>query len=206
MHDTKENILQIALRLFARDGYDAVSVSAIAAELGMTKGALYKHYKNKQDIFDSIFERICQSDSERAKKHEVPEEVFGKNPQVYRDISLKNIQRFMEEQFRYWTEDEFACNFRKILILEQYKNPEMAELYQAVFVTGPVRYTEDLFREMMEQGVLCKGDPKQLALALYSPFYLLLSVSDVPAYKQGTSALLTEHIELCIKKFTEYSP
>ena len=46
MPDTKESILMTALHLFARDGYQAVSVSAIAGELGMTKGALYKHYRN----------------------------------------------------------------------------------------------------------------------------------------------------------------
>ena len=54
MSDTKENILKIALHLFAVNGYEAVSVSMIAEALGMTKGALYKHYKNKQDIFDCI--------------------------------------------------------------------------------------------------------------------------------------------------------
>ena len=61
MTDTKERILQTALRLFAEDGYEAVSVSTIAGELGMTKGALYKHYKNKQDIFDSIVARAWSS-------------------------------------------------------------------------------------------------------------------------------------------------
>ena len=40
MTDTKENILMTALHLFARDGYEAVSVRTIAEELGMTKGAL----------------------------------------------------------------------------------------------------------------------------------------------------------------------
>ena len=59
MANTKENILVTALRLFAQDGYEAVSVSKIAGELGMTKGALYRHYKNKRDIFDKIFEHIC---------------------------------------------------------------------------------------------------------------------------------------------------
>lgn len=59
MTNTKEKILITALRLFAKDGYEAVSVSQIASELGITKGALYKHYKNKRDIFDSIFEHIC---------------------------------------------------------------------------------------------------------------------------------------------------
>ena len=47
MGDTKEAILTTALQLFAGNGYEAVSVSEIAGALGMTKGALYKHYKNK---------------------------------------------------------------------------------------------------------------------------------------------------------------
>jgi len=38
----------VALHLFARDGYEAVSVSQIAGELDMTKGALYRHYKSKR--------------------------------------------------------------------------------------------------------------------------------------------------------------
>ena len=42
------------------------------------------------------------------------------------------------EQFRFWTEDEFASGFRKMLTLEQYRNEEMAELYSQCIVTGPV--------------------------------------------------------------------
>lgn len=57
--NTKEKILVAALRLFAVNGYEAVSVSQIAGELGITKGALYKHYKNKRDIFNCIFEYVC---------------------------------------------------------------------------------------------------------------------------------------------------
>ena len=68
MSDTKEKIMMTALRLFAKDGYEAVSVSRIAGELGMTKGALYKHYKNKRDIFDSILNHVCRLDMERSKK------------------------------------------------------------------------------------------------------------------------------------------
>ena len=72
MTETKESILMTALRLFARDGYEAVSVSAIAGALSMTKGALYRHYKNKRDIFDSIVERMYQIDTERSQTYEVP--------------------------------------------------------------------------------------------------------------------------------------
>lgn len=68
MTNTKEKILVAALRLFAVNGYEAVSVSQIAGELGITKGALYKHYKNKRDIFNCIFEYVCRLDVERSRK------------------------------------------------------------------------------------------------------------------------------------------
>ena len=61
MGNRKEEILIVALHLFARDGYEAVSVSQIAGELDMTKGALYRHYKSKRDIFDCIVQRMEQS-------------------------------------------------------------------------------------------------------------------------------------------------
>ena len=200
MADTKENILHTALRLFARDGYEAASVSDIAGELGITKGALYKHYKNKQDIFNSIVERMYQIDAERAKKFEVPEETFDRSPEAYRNTDMDKITAFIEAQFHFLTEDEFACNFRKMLILEQYRNPEIAELYQKCLVSGPVSYIEDLFREMMERGIWDKSDPKQLALEFYAPFYLLLSISDALPENKEPAKLLTVHIERFIEK------
>ena len=202
MSNTKENIFQTALRLFARDGYEAVSVSTIAGELGMTKGALYKHYKNKRDIFDSIVERIYKMDYERAQEFEVPEEVFEKAPLPYHKTSIDNIEAFTKAQFRFWTEDEFGCNFRKMITLEQYRDPDMADLYQKCFAGGPIDYMEDLFREMIEQNVLVKSNPKQLALEFYAPFYLLLNIYDVSPDKENAMNLLTAHIEYFIQKNT----
>ncbi|MDD4159616.1 MAG: TetR family transcriptional regulator [Synergistaceae bacterium] len=199
MADTKENILHTALRLFARDGYEAASVSCIAGELGITKGALYRHYKNKRDIFDSIVERMCRIDVERAKKYEVPEETFDRSPAAYRSTDIDKVRAFIEAQFHFLTEDEFACNFRKMLILEQYRNPEIAELYQKCLVSGPVSYMEDIFREMVGQGLCGKNDPKQLALEFYAPFYLLLSISDTAAGKKEAARLLNAHIERFIE-------
>lgn len=202
MSNTKENILLTALRLFAQDGYKAVSVSTIANELGMTKGALYKHYKNKQDIFDCIVERIYKVDVEHAKKCEVPEETFDKSPLPYSHTSIENIKVFIKEKFCFWIEDEFACNFRKILVLEQYRNTEIADLYHKCLTSGPVSYMEDIFREMMEQGILEKNNPKQLAIDFYSPFYLLISISDSVDDKEEVKNLLNEHVEQFIIRNT----
>lgn len=71
--ETKERILETALELFAQSGYLGTSMSDIAGELGITKGALYKHYAGKQEILDSIVKRMNQMDYDRAEEYEMPE-------------------------------------------------------------------------------------------------------------------------------------
>ena len=45
----------------------------IASKLGVTKAALYKHYKSKQEILDSIIEKMNELDIARVKQYEMPE-------------------------------------------------------------------------------------------------------------------------------------
>lgn len=52
--DTRSRILSVALRLFASQGYANTSLREIADELGVTKAALYFHFKTKEDIVNGI--------------------------------------------------------------------------------------------------------------------------------------------------------
>lgn len=195
MSETKEHILMTALHLFARDGYEAVSVSAIAGELGMTKGALYKHYKNKRDIFDSIVQRMFEIDAQRAREYEVPEEKHEIDPKSYENIPLHNIKTFTISQFIFWREDDFASDFYRMLTLEQYRNAEMAELYRNCITAGPVAYMADIFREMIRKGMLSEADPEQLAVEFYAPLFLLLNMDDRSQDRARSIELLSNHIE-----------
>ena len=199
MADTKEKILMTALHLFARDGYEAVYVRNIAEALGMTKGALYRHYKNKRDIFDSIVERMIRIDGERAHAHQMPAEKYDTMPDAYENATVENIQKYTIEQFKFWTEDEFASHFRKMLTLEQYRSTEMAELYSQCIVAGPVAYMEDLFRELVKKGVLKKEDPRQLAIEFYAPFFLLVNMFDKTGEKEDLAEILSNHTKQFIQ-------
>ena len=198
MADTKEKILMTALHLFARDGYEAVSVRTIAEELGMTKGALYRHYKNKRDIFDSIVERMMRIDEERAHAHQMPAEKYDTMPDAYENATVENIQKYTIEQFKFWTEDDFASHFRKMLTLEQYRSTEMAELYSQCIVAGPVAYMEDLFRELIKKGVFKREDPKLLAIEFYAPLFLLINMFD----KTGKTGENGDYVEI-LRNHTE---
>jgi AcrR family transcriptional regulator len=54
--DTRERIQSIALELFAEQGYEKTSLREIAERLGVTKAALYYHFRSKEDIVRSFTE------------------------------------------------------------------------------------------------------------------------------------------------------
>ena len=172
MGNRKEEILIVALHLFARDGYEAVSVSQIAGELDMTKGALYRHYKSKRDIFDCIVQRMEQQDGEQARRNEVPEESIEKVPEEYQNVSVEDFVGYSKSMFEYWTEDDFASSFRKMLTLEQFRNEEMQNLYQQYLVSGPAEYVKDLFKNMEIK------NPEENAVKFYANMFFYYSVYD----------------------------
>lgn len=172
MGNRKEEILIVALHLFARDGYEAVSVSQIAGELDMTKGALYRHYKSKRDIFDCIVRRMEQQDGEQARENEVPQESIEKTPEEYHNVSLDDFVEYSKSMFEYWTEDDFASSFRKMLTIEQFRSEEMQNLYQQYLVSGPAEYVKNLFKNMEIK------NPEEKAVKFYANMFFYYSVYD----------------------------
>ena len=172
MGNTKEEILLVSLHLFAQDGYEAVSVSQIAGELGITKGALYRHYPSKRDIFDHILACMEQRDGEQAESHDMPQERKEDTPETYQELSFVDFMAYSQSMFAYWTEDDFASSFRKMLTLEQFRNAEMQELYQQYLVSGPVAYVKDLFESMKFDSALEK------AVQFYATMFFFYSMYD----------------------------
>ena len=187
MGDTREKILFAALRLFAAQGYEAVSVSQIAGVLGMTKGALYRHYASKRDIFDSIVARMEEYDAVRAEEFDMPEAVLEEMPEKYRNASISRMIDYSRAQFRYWTVDEFPACFRRMLTLEQYHNEEMGRLYQQYLVAGPLGYVTDLLASSGVEGA------QELALEMYAPMFFLYSLYDGAEDKEAVLAMADAH-------------
>ena len=127
MRKTRELILQTALKLFSQKGFEAVSVRDIAAELELTAPALYVHFKSKQDILEAILRRMEERDTELSGRDGVPQQTFADNPDAYDHVSWDNLVAFTQDMFRYWTEDEFAVQFRHLLTIEQYRDKRFAD-------------------------------------------------------------------------------
>lgn len=199
--NTKERILEEALKLFSQNGYMGTSMNDIAAKLGVTKAALYKHYAGKQEILDSIIEKMNQMDMERAKKYEMPEGNMEEVIAGYKETAFDKIRQFTKVQFLHWTKEEIPCCFRKMLTLEQYRDSQMAKLYQNYLAEGPVTYIEAIFAGLTNNS----KDATQLALDFYGPIFLLYSIYDGTEEKQNVTRMVEQHVERFSKMLEETS-
>ena len=177
MGNRKEEILIVALHLFARDGYEAVSVSQIAGELDMTKGALYRHYKSKRDIFDCIVQRMEQQDSEQARQNEVPEESIEKMPEEYQKVenlvreSFWNVYRpgcldhYVLHQLR--NDLAFVPELDFVMLLNE-KGKEDKLIGQNMFMRTSIKADDGRNIPIMTMGPICiKNEYKRKGYGRY---------------------------------------
>lgn len=194
--DTKKKITETALKLFSQNGYVGTSMSDIANDLGITKPALYKHYEGKHEILESIVKRMSDVDIEYAKKYEMPEDEPGGFSDEYKNTTAEKIREYSIAMFRYWTEEAFPSQFRKMLTTERYRDKEMARLYQNYLSTGPAEYMAAIFRKFADSDEAAMG----LALDFYGPMYLLYDFFDAFEDKKSVYKLLCGHIDAFILK------
>ena len=89
-----------------------------------------------------------QQDGEQATEYDMPKDEKEKMPEKYEAVSFDDFVEYSRSMFEYWTEDDFASSFRKMLTIEQFRSEEMQKLYQQYLVSGPAEYVKDLFKNM----------------------------------------------------------
>lgn len=195
--ETKEQIMEASLELFSQNGFLGTSMSDIASQLKITKGALYKHYESKQKILERIIERMAELDLERANEYEMPDAKLDNSAESYTHISAEKIREYSIAQFRHWTEEKFSAQFRKMLTLEQFRSKKMSGLYQNYLAAGPLEYMTEIFKKMTES----KPKAKQVALEFYGPIFILYSIYDGVSEDKKKSVFV--QLENHIKNFIE---
>ncbi|MER7499176.1 helix-turn-helix domain-containing protein [Nonomuraea pusilla] len=101
--DTRTRIQEIALKLFNEQGYEATSLREIAEELGVTKAALYYHFKTKDDIVGSLVDlRVAEIEDllewarSQPKTPEMRRELVERYATALAHTRYVEIARFLE--------------------------------------------------------------------------------------------------------------
>ena len=162
--DTKQRILEKSLELFASKGYDAVSVGEIAKAVGVKAPSLYNHFASKQAIFDAIVESTAAHYEKDTGEISIHVQDVKQDFALFAHISEDALVEKVRQIFFYSLHDHTVSQFRQMMTLEQFRSPELAELYSRRYVDRMIDYHADIFRTLISLGILRAEDPDTLAL------------------------------------------
>lgn len=166
---TKERILYAALNLFSEKGYDGVGVDLIAENAGLKGPSLYRHYKGKEDILNSLIDLVSFHYEEGFGLKNKPEELPESMDELIENAMAK---------IKFTMHDDIVRKTRRILAMEQFRSERIAELTSRYHLENLQEMYTGIFKGLMEKGILKKDDPELVALEFVSPVSLLIHMYD----------------------------
>ncbi len=193
--NTKKKIIEEALILFSEKGYSDVYVNDIAKAVGIKAPSLYKHFKNKQEIFHAILEELREDYTKQAANIGIHGNNANVDAGIYADVTEEAFIEMGKKLFLYFLHDDRMRLFRKLLTIEQFRDSELADLYSKQYYNDPLSYQGELFKIFISTGKFKRADPLVLALQFYAPIYTLLTVCDrQPEREQEALYMIEAHI------------
>ena len=172
--NTRDEILEAALDLFSVNGYEATSISQLADAVGIRKASLYSHFANKQEILDTVIQTVLSGYG----KHSI----FTHSNWDEKDrtaMTAEEAAELVQGQMRYILHDPHISKGRKMLLIEQFRNPEMAALQT----------------KQNYEGILRDADPEIMTAQFASPITVWINLCDrEPAREEEVMELVRKHV------------
>ncbi len=151
--DTKEELVHATIRLASRGGMEAASVRSITREAGVTEGALYRHYRSKEQLWVEVYTRIV--------------EAMAEDKAVLLDAEMsarEKLGEWVRLTYTYYDGNRDAFNY--VLLAPKSLADSLGEVY-----TRQGRLFTELFMRLSARGEVREMDPK-LALAVFGGIVL----------------------------------
>lgn len=156
----REDILEVAARLFADQGYNAVSMVDIAKTVGLSKAALYHYFDRKEDILGTVVVSTVQKLSEHV------DQVVGQH-----DTPQARLAAFMEAQAQFF--EDHQASFQVLLTrMANLHDPHMRD----VAIEWRANYENtirNIVRDGLTAGVFSTDSPDAVVRAIISSVYWL---------------------------------
>ena len=189
--NTKQEILEAALELFSVQGFEATSISQIANAVGIRKASLYSHFENKQAILDALVQEVLEQYGEHSLFARADWEKDASDLPLTSDAAVQMIQG----QIRYLLHDPAISRARKMLVIEQFRNPELAKLQTKQNYSDVLRYFTGLIQQLIRQGVLAEDDPDIMAAQFCLPVSVWINLCDrEPEREAEVMEIVSKHI------------
>lgn len=194
---TKNRILDVAIDLFSKKGFSAVSIREITRTVGIRESSLYNHFKSKDEIMDTIFDYFL---SEIAKMTPPEQDI----DQLIDTLSLLQIFQAHSSLFKKGMKSPNMDKIWRIIAIEQYHNERIRKFVNQAIIDQPIEYFALLFEKMQKKHLIKQYDPKLLATE-YMAFSVFMYFRYVVLEPERTLNLedFDEMIEIHMRHFAK---
>ncbi len=193
-NNTKEEILEASLDLFSINGYEATSISQIADAVGIRKASLYSHFGSKQEILDEVIDSVLKGYAE----HSIFANADWEDPEFIKDkkdMDAEDAAKMIQGQVRYIVHDPNISRGRKMLMIEQFRNRELAELQTKMNYDDILNYFEGMIRFLIRNNTLVDSYTMIMAAQLSSPITVWINLCDrEPEREKEVMELVNKHV------------
>lgn len=199
--DTKEKILTVSLELFALKGFSETSIRDICKKVPIKESTIYYHFKNKQDILDTLSDRFVSmtkhlyiSIQNRASlKSSLTKDEFVEG-------SLDYLKRYLL--------DGFINSYIRIINIELADNKKLYDMYKQEILEHPIKHQAMIFKRLIEINFIKNKDIDcdSLAIIFFSPIlyyfqkYLINGKLTAIVKKQAISDV-TKHLHFFVQQY-----
>lgn len=145
--ETKEQILNNALNMFAKSGYNAVSIRDIAKTVNIKESSIYYHFHNKQDILDSLVRKYESYIEELTNMLQAA----MSDTNSMRSFSWDWLREYYFERYLF---DPFCNQMMRFMMIEQFHNENMRRLYEHYLFELPHKIQTQSFMMLTRFGVM----------------------------------------------------
>ena len=199
--NTKQEILEAALELFSVQGFEATSISQIAGAVGIRKASLYSHFESKQAILDALVKDILEQYATHSlfARTDWENDAHTKGEQA---LTPDAAAQMILGQIRYILHDPVISRARKMLVIEQFQNPELAKLQTKQNYSDVMDYFTGLVKQLIRQGMLAEDDPEIMAAQFCLPISVWINLCDrEPEREAEVMEIVGKHIRQFFRRY-----
>ena len=185
--------MEESLKLFSNFGYNAVGVEMIAAAVKVTPPSLYKHFKGKREILDTIIEQA----EENYNKHSLP--IINFTDEQLKNLTKEEFIKYNMDHVKNIIHDNVIKCVRKLLILEQFRNEQIRLMHIEKTYTRTETVIRNLLEGLFRNKHDGKGKPKVTTDHMVNMYYMPIVAMinrcySEPEYEKKALKFIEDHI------------
>jgi AcrR family transcriptional regulator len=189
--DTRQDILDAALDLFAENGFFGTSMREIARRVGVRESALYHHFPSKEAILEGLVQQLGPGQARHLAEMDLDALIDGLGPRQF-------LEHLVQVMTTLWT----TPHEQKLLRLMLSEGPRLGEndvLHFPRFVREARTNLARVFEAMIRKKLIKKADPYALTLEFMGPLVMArmiyLVMTKGPPDVKGFQAELKRHLD-----------